>query len=153
MYISSRNSQTHTHFTHMHASHTTWLINSNLNVRGLTSYTHAFWWCLEKTLQYPQWVRQIGRQTDWSIVMNMKVKKNFKSELMRSRQTPEWQLGVVAKSWAAGNFATGSPEVVEFNFFKLLIPRNTSKQHTIGTQPGLVMIFDAIAEINPTMSG
>ena len=31
-----------THFTHMHASHTTWLINSNLNGCGLTSYTHAF---------------------------------------------------------------------------------------------------------------
>lgn len=28
--------------TNMHASHTAWLINSNLNDRSLTSYTHAF---------------------------------------------------------------------------------------------------------------
>lgn len=45
----------------MHASHTTWLINSNLNGRGLTSYTHAFWWCLEKMLQHLQWAGKTCR--------------------------------------------------------------------------------------------
>lgn len=38
--------------TNMHASHTAWLINSNLNDRSLTSYTHAFWWFLEKMSQW-----------------------------------------------------------------------------------------------------
>lgn len=35
----------------MHASHSTRLINSNLNAHGLTSHTRAFWWSLETTLQ------------------------------------------------------------------------------------------------------
>lgn len=79
LYNLDKGLQTHTCFTHMHSSHTTWLINSNLNDRGLTSYTHAFWWSLEKSLQHLCWARKAGRKS-----MNVKERK---TEVMWMRDT------------------------------------------------------------------
>lgn len=94
---------THISHTHTHSSHTTWLINSNLNGRGLTSYTHAFSWCLEKTLQHPQWARKTGR-----------LQRDHECERKRCQRwcdwerliVSEWHLGVVAQS-SAGRLVTG----------------------------------------------
>ena len=91
----------HTHLTHMHASHTTWLINSNLNGRGLTSYTHAFWWCLEKTLQHLQRarerVKERERERQTEARLNVKV-KNVQVSWRDQERLVEWQLGVAAQS-------------------------------------------------------
>ena len=91
----------HTHLTHMHASHTTWLINSNLNGRGLTSYTHAFWWCLEKTLQHLQRarerVKERERERQTEARLNVKV-KNVRVSWRDQERLVEWQLGVAAQS-------------------------------------------------------
>lgn len=91
-----------THFTHMHASHTAWLINSNLNDRSLTSYTPAFWWCLEKMLQDPRRAKKTSRVKS----MNAKIKMG---EVMWLTETHCSCVvaGSLAQSFE-GIFATGS---------------------------------------------
>lgn len=88
----------------MNPSHTTWLINSNLNGRGLTSYTHAFWWCLEKTLQHLQWERKTGRLRQSRECESKKCQSEFMH--CQSLVAPEWQPGDEEEKF--GSFTTGS---------------------------------------------
>lgn len=80
--------------THMHASHTTWFINSNLNASGLTSYTNALRLCLKKMMQFPQCAEKMrGRSINDKYGKKMKVEwydweYPFYSRFLR----PSWEL-------------------------------------------------------------
>lgn len=102
----------------MHASHTTWLINSNLNGRGLTSYTYAFWWCLEKSLQHIHRARK-NLKADWRKAMNV----TERADVIERLTAPEWQLRAVAPGLSS-SLATGSQHWLHY-ILKALIPGNS----------------------------
>ena len=104
----------------MHASHTTWLINSNLNGRGLTSYTYAFGWCLEKSLQHIHRARK-NWKADWRKAMCDS--KSERADVIERLTAPEWQLRAVAPGLSS-SLATGSQHCLNY-ILKALIPGNS----------------------------
>lgn len=125
--VCSRKFKTHTLILHTcNASHTTWLINSNLNGRGLTSYTHAFRCLVVKCCVFGG---EKGK-ADWG---DEKVSWCDAGRLI----APDWQLGVMAQC-AAGSFTTSQGRLNPI--WMILIAGNvsvksTQQAHNLATEP------------------